>query len=66
MEKVMKAFQSYSRALLVAVISTYLANPEATTKQIITAAIVAIAAPVLRAINPDDKDFGVGANDKWV
>ena len=65
-ENLMKAFQSYSRALFVAVISTYLANPDASIKQIVTAALVAVAAPILRAINPDDKDFGVGSNDKWM
>ena len=65
-EKIMKAFQSYGRALFVAVLSTYLANPDGSVKDILTAALVAISAPLLRALNPDDKDFGVGSKDKWV
>ena len=65
-EKLIKIAQSYGRALFVAVLSTYLANPEGSVKSILTAALVAVAAPLLRAINPEDKDFGVGSNDKWV
>lgn len=65
-EKAIKMFQSYGRALFVAVLSTYLANPDGSVKDILTAALVAVAAPVLRALNPDDKDFGVGSKDKWV
>lgn len=61
----MKAFQSYGRALFVAVLSTYLANPNGSVKDIITAALVAFAAPILRALNPDDQEFGIGSKDKW-
>lgn len=38
-------------------------NPDATAKELISAAVIAIAAPVLRALNPDDKGFGIGSKE---
>lgn len=55
--------ESYGRALLVAVATCYMTNPDATAKELISAAVIAIAAPVLRALNPDDKGFGIGSKE---
>lgn len=64
---IMEAINSYGRAALVAVITLYMAVPHASASDLGKAAIAAIAAPLLRALNVDDKAFGFGTkndNDK--
>jgi hypothetical protein len=38
-------------------------NPDATAKELISAALIAVCAPILRALNPDDKAFGIGSKE---
>lgn len=58
---ILEAINSYGRAALVAVLTLYVAAPNATPMDLLKAALVATAAPLLRAINVDDKAFGLGA-----
>ncbi|CAB4122298.1 hypothetical protein UFOVP30_1 [uncultured Caudovirales phage] len=60
----MQAVQSYGRAALVAVVTLYLAVPNAQASDLGKAALAAILAPLLRALNVDDTAFGLGANKK--
>jgi len=55
--------ESYGRALLVALATCYMTNPDATAKELISAALIAVCAPILRALNPDDKAFGIGSKE---
>jgi hypothetical protein len=55
--------ESYGRSLLVALFSVYATNPDATAKQIISGALIAVFAPVLRALNREDKAFGLGSKE---
>jgi hypothetical protein len=57
---ILEAVNSYGRAALVAVITLYMAVPHASASDLGKAAIAAIAAPLLRALNVDDKAFGFG------
>ena len=52
---------SYGRAALVAII-TAVSMGKTDPRDIITAAIIAVAAPALRALNPKDGAFGAGAD----
>lgn len=52
---------SYGRAALVAVL-TAVTMGKTDPKDIITAAVIAVAAPALRALNPKDGAFGAGAD----
>jgi hypothetical protein len=52
---------SYGRAALVAII-TAVSMGKTDPRDIITAALIAVAAPALRALNPKDGAFGVGAD----
>lgn len=63
MKDLLPIIESYGRAWLVAVASTYSANPDASLKDIIIASLIAVAAPLLRGLNPDDKAFGIGSKD---
>jgi hypothetical protein len=62
MNKTLKAaLASYGRAALVAAV-TVLAMGKTDPRDLLTAAVIAVAAPLLRAINPKDTAFGVVAN----
>ena len=63
MNNVLPIIESYGRAWLVAVASTYTVNPDASLKDILIASLIAIASPLLRGLNPDDKTFGIGKKD---
>lgn len=66
MSKTLKAaLASYARAALVAAV-TALAMGKTDPRDLLTAAIIAVAAPLLRAINPNDAAFGVVADDAAV
>ena len=61
LNNIVEALNSYGRAALVACITLYMAVPHASAADLGKAAIAAIAAPLLRALNVDDKSFGLGA-----
>ena len=61
MNKYQAIIGSYARAALVAVATLFVTTPNASTKELIQAALIAIIAPVIRALNPDDPQFGIGA-----
>ncbi len=66
MNKTLKAaLASYGRAALVAVV-TALAIGKTDPRDLLTAAIIAVAAPLLRAINPNDAAFGLVVDDAAV
>ena len=52
---------SYGRAALVAII-TAVSMGKTDPRDLLTAAVIAVAAPALRALNPKDGAFGVGAD----
>lgn len=64
LNNILQAVQSYGRAALVAVVTLYLAVPNAQASDLGKAALAAILAPLLRALNVDDTAFGLGANKK--
>ena len=50
---------SYSRSALGAALAVYLANPNnVTVRDLVAAALAAIAPPLLRWLNPSDLAFG--------
>jgi hypothetical protein len=62
MNKTLKAaLASYGRAALVAVVVA-VSMGKTEPRDLLTAAVIAVAAPLLRAINPNDTAFGVVAN----
>ena len=63
MNKYQAIIGSYARAALVAVATLFVTSPTASTKELIQAALIAIIAPVIRALNPDDTQFGIGAKN---
>ena len=63
MNKTLKAaIASYGRAALVAVIVA-LSMGKTDPRDLLTAAVIAVAAPLLRALNPKDAAFGVTADN---
>ena len=64
LNNILQAVQSYGRAALVAVVTLYLAVPNAQASDLGKAALAAILAPLLRALNVDDTAFGLGAGKK--
>lgn len=64
LNNILEAVQSYGRAALVAVITLYVAVPNASASDLGKAAIAAIVAPLLRALNVNDTAFGLGASKK--
>lgn len=61
LNNIVEAINSYGRAALVAVVTLYLTAPHATAGDLGKAALAAVIAPLLRALNVDDKAFGLGA-----
>jgi hypothetical protein len=55
------ALASYGRAALVAIVVA-ISMGKTEPRDLLTAAVIAIAAPLLRAINPNDAAFGVVAD----
>ena len=60
-KKVISAIQSYGRSAFVCLATVYVTNPSGSFDDIWKAFLVAFAAPILRAINPDDEAFGLGS-----
>lgn len=64
LNNILEALNSYGRAALVAVITLYIAAPNAGAGELGKAALAAVVAPLLRALNVDDKAFGFGSSKK--
>ena len=59
--KKMQAIAStYLRAAVAAVIALYLAGVT-DPKALLSAAVAAVAGPVLKALDPDSEEFGIGS-----
>jgi hypothetical protein len=56
------ALASYGRAALVAIVVA-ISMGKTEPRDLLTAAVIAVAAPLLRAINPKDAAFGVVADN---
>jgi hypothetical protein len=54
---------SYGRSAFVCLATIYVTNPDISPSELWKAFAVAFIAPILRALNPDDKDFGIGAKE---
>lgn len=61
-KKIQEALASYARAALVAIGVTITAG-KTQPKEIAAAAIIAIIAPAIRAMNPKDRAFGIAADE---
>jgi len=62
-KKVIEAIQSYGRSAFVCLATVYVTNPSGSFDDIWKAFLVAFAAPILRALNPDDSAFGIGSKE---
>jgi len=62
-KKVIAAIQSYGRSAFVCLATVYVTNPSGSFDDIWKAFLVAFAAPILRALNPDDSAFGIGSKE---
>ena len=60
-KKILAIIESYGRSAFVCLATVYVTNPEGTLQDIWKAFLVAFAAPLLRAINPNDEAFGIGS-----
>jgi hypothetical protein len=58
-----QAIQSYARSAFVCLATVYVTNPSGSFDDIWKAFLVAFAAPLLRALNPDDTAFGIGSKE---
>ena len=54
---------SYARSAFVCLATIYVTQPDASPSEIWKAFAVAFIAPILRALNPDDKEFGIGSKE---
>lgn len=61
--KFLAALNSYGRSAFVCLATVYVTNPSGTFEDIWKAFLVAFAAPILRALNPDDTAFGLGSKE---
>jgi hypothetical protein len=61
--KFLAALNSYGRSAFVCLATVYVTNPSGTFEDIWKAFLVAFAAPILRALNPDDTAFGLGSRE---
>lgn len=61
--KLLAALNSYGRSAFVCLVTVYVTNPSGTFEDIWKAFLVAFAAPILRALNPDDTAFGIGSKE---
>jgi hypothetical protein len=52
---------SYARSAFVCLATIYVTNPDISPSELWKAFAVAFIAPILRALNPDDTQFGIGA-----
>lgn len=61
--KTLAMINSYARSAFVCLATIYVTNPDSTPSDIWKAFAVAFIAPLLRALNPDDKQFGIGSKE---
>ena len=61
--KTLAIINSYARSAFVCLATVYVTNPAGSFDDIWKAFLVAFAAPILRAINPDNQAFGVGSKE---
>jgi hypothetical protein len=61
--KLLAAINSYGRSAFVCLATVYVTNPSGSFDDIWKAFLVAFAAPILRALNPDDSAFGIGSKE---
>jgi hypothetical protein len=61
--KTVAIINSYARSAFVCLATVYVTNPSGSFDDIWKAFLVAFAAPLLRAINPDDQAFGLGSKE---
>ena len=64
LNNILEALKSYGRSAFVACLTLYVANPATSASDLGKAALVAVVAPLLRALDVEDKAFGLGANKK--
>ena len=62
-KKTLAIVNSYARSAFVCLATVYVTNPSGSFDDIWKAFLVAFAAPLLRAINPDDQAFGLGSKE---
>jgi hypothetical protein len=62
-KQIQAAAASYARTAVSAVLAMYLAGNH-DGKALASAAVASVAGPLLRALNPKDASFGVGASTK--
>jgi len=62
-KKTLAVINSYARSAFVCLATVYVTNPSGSFDDIWKAFLVAFAAPILRAINPDDQAFGLGSKE---
>ena len=62
-KKTVAIINSYARSAFVCLATVYVTNPSGSFNDIWKAFLVAFAAPLLRAINPDDQAFGLGSKE---
>jgi hypothetical protein len=62
-KKVIAIIESYGRSAFVCLASIYVTNTSGSFQDIWKAFLVAWAAPLLRAINPNDAAFGIGSKE---
>lgn len=62
-KKTLAVLNSYARSAFVCLATVYVTNPSGSFDDIWKAFLVAFAAPILRAINPDDQAFGLGSKE---
>jgi hypothetical protein len=62
-KKTVPIINSYARSAFVCLATVYVTNPSGSFDDIWKAFLVAFAAPILRAINPDDQAFGLGSKE---
>ena len=62
-KQLIEVIQSYGRSAIVCLATVYVTNPSGSFDDIWKAFLVAFAAPILRALNPDDPAFGIGSKE---
>jgi hypothetical protein len=62
-KKTVAIINSYARSAFVCLATVYVTNPSGSFDDIWKAFLIAFAAPILRAINPDDQAFGLGSKE---
>jgi len=62
-KKTLAIINSYARSAFVCLATVYVTNPSGSFDDIWKAFLVAFAAPILRAMNPDDQAFGLGSKE---